>query len=130
MSGFERGAKPNQIMKEMIMKIHCSIIAAAFALASLGVVQAEGLKPIEGQAVDLGNLSGVAYYTVERDGFHIVATLAQQGEDGAPVRVETVLAPGQSVTFSTPRGVGAGPDAVEISRWNDHVLVHKTSLVN
>ena len=130
MSGFERGAKPNQIMKEMIMKIHCSIIAAAFALASLGVVQAEGLKPIESQAVDLDDLSGVAYYTVERDGFHVVATLAQQGEDGAPVRVETVLAPGQSVTFSTPRGVGAGPDAVEISRWNDHVLVHKTSLVN
>ena len=111
------------------MKIYRTLIAATFALASLSAVQAEGLRPIQSQAIDLGDLSGVAYYTVERDGFHVVATLAQQGEGAGPVRVETVLAPGQRVTFSTPRGMGAGPDALEISRWNDQVLVRK-ALVN
>jgi hypothetical protein len=112
------------------MKIYRTLIAATFALASLSAVQAEGLRPIQSQTIDLGDLSGVAYYTVERDGFHVVATLAQPGEDGAPVRVETVLAPHQKVTFSTPRGAGAGPDALEISRWNDQVLVRKAALVD
>ena len=31
-------------------------------------------------------MSGVAYYTVERDGFRVVTTLAQ-GETGTPVRM-------------------------------------------
>ncbi len=112
------------------MNIHRTIIAAAFALASLNAAQAKELRPMQSQAIDLGNLAGVAYYTVEHEGFHVVATLAQQSEDGAPVRVETILAPGQSVMFSTPRGVGAGPDAIEISRSTDQVLVRKTGLVN
>jgi hypothetical protein len=112
------------------MKVRRTLIAAAFALASFSAVEAEGLRPIQSQAIDLGDLSGVAYYTVERDGFHVVATLAQQGEDAAPVRVETILAPGQKVTFSTPRGLGAGPDALEISRWNDQVVGRKAALVN
>jgi hypothetical protein len=118
------------MMKDLIMNFYRTLAAAAFALASLSAVEAEGLKPIQSQAIDLGGLSGVAYYTVESDGFHVVATLAQAGEDGAPVRVKSVLAPGQSVTFSTPRGAGAQAEAVEISRWNDHVLVHKTALSN
>jgi hypothetical protein len=96
------------MMKDMIMKVSRTITAGAFALASLGAVEAEGLRPVQSQTVDLGDLSGVAYYTVKRDGFHVVATLAQQGEDGAPLRVEIVLAPGQRVTFSTPRRVAKG----------------------
>jgi hypothetical protein len=130
MSG-EPGAKPNQMMKDMIMKVSRTLLAAAFALASLSAAEAEGLRPIQSQTVDLGDLSGVAYYTVERDGFHVVATLAPQGEDAAPLRVETVLAPGQKITFSTPRGPGSGPVALEISRWSDQVLVRKAAaLVN
>ena len=112
------------------MKIYRTLMAAAFALASLSAVEAEGLRPIQSQTIDLGDLSGVAYYTIERDGFHVVATLAQPGENGAPVRIETVLAPGQKVTLSAPRGVGDGPDALEISRWNDRVLVRKAALVD
>ena len=70
-------------------------------------------------------MSGIAYYTVERNGFRVVATLAQEGQDGAPVRVEAVLAPGQSVVLSSARGAGAAPDAVEISRRDDRVLVRE-----
>jgi hypothetical protein len=35
-------------------------------------------------------VSGVAYYTVEPDGFHVVTTLAQD-EAGTPIRFVTAL---------------------------------------
>jgi hypothetical protein len=96
------------------------LVAAAFTLASLEAVHADGLRPIDAMSINLGEVSGVAYYTVERDGFRVVATLAQ-GMAGTPIRVVSVLAPGQRVAFSTPRQVGA----LEISRNGDSVLVHK-----
>jgi hypothetical protein len=52
-----------------------SVLVAAFALACLDA-QADGLRPIDSMSIDLGEVSGVAYYTVERDGFHVVTTLA------------------------------------------------------
>lgn len=104
------------------------IIAAALALATLsGVAHADGLQPVESRNIDLGAVSGIAYYTVERDGVRVVATLAQQGEDATPVRVEVLLGQGQSMTLSTPHGVGIAPEAVEVSRQADTVLVRKTS---
>ena len=72
-------------------------------------------------------MSGVAYYTVEPDGFRVVATLNQEGEDAKPVRVEAVLAPGQSVVLSTPRGVDEAPAAVEIGRQADSLFVRKAA---
>ena len=88
----------------------------------------EGLRPVHAQGIDLGAVSGVAYYTVEHDGFRVVVTLAQGGEDAmASVRFEAVLAPGQSVVLSTSRGVGTPPDAVEISRHADTVLVRQAA---
>ena len=94
------------------------LAAAALALATaIAPAHAEGLKPtqardIDAQGIDLGAVSGVVYYTVEPGGFHVVATHEQQVEDATPVRVETVLAPGQSVVLSTPRGAGEAPEAV------------------
>ena len=110
------------------MTIHRTILAAAFAL-SIGVAHADGLQPIEGQSIHLGEVSGVAYYTVERDAFRLVATLAQ-GEAGTPVRIEAFLASGQSLVLSTPREAGTGSNAVEISRRGDQVLVHKVAVTN
>ena len=111
------------------MTIHPTILAAAVALASVGLARAEGSEPGQARSIDLGAVSGIAYYTVERDGFRVVATLAHRGEDAAaaPVRVEAVLAPGQSVVLSSPRGAGTPPDAVEISREADAVLVRKAA---
>ncbi len=107
------------------------VIAGALALAlSTGAVAAHELKPVAAEAIDLGEVSGVAYYTVERDGFHVVATVASEGGEGRPVRLEAILAPGQSVTLSAPGALGDGPDVVEITRSNDRVLVRKTALVN
>jgi hypothetical protein len=102
------------------------IIAAALGLASLGAAAAEELRPLQGQSIGLGEVSGVAYYTVEPNGFHVVATLAQPDEAATPMRIETVLAEGQSVTLSTPGGVDVRPGFIEISRQNDQVLVHKS----
>jgi hypothetical protein len=101
------------------MSIRNILFATAFALASLGATRADGLRPVEAKSIDLGDVSGVAYYTAERDGFHVVTTLAQ-GEAGTPIRVVSVLAPGQRVVLSTPQ---AG--ALEISRQGDSVLVRK-----
>src|SRR5882757_3765372 len=111
--------------KEIAMSIRRMLFAAAFALASLEAAHADGLRPIEAKSIDLGEVSGIAYYTVERDGFHVVTTLAQ-GMAGTPIRVVSVLAPGQSVAFSTPHQAGA----LEISRNGESVLVRKVKLVS
>jgi hypothetical protein len=106
------------------MLIRSTILAAAMTLAPLPAVQADGVQPLHAQTINLGEVSGVAYYTVEADGFHVVTTLVQ-GETGSPVRVVNVLAPGQSVVLSTPREIGLAPVEVEISRQADTLLVRK-----
>jgi hypothetical protein len=107
---------------EGLMSIRSTLFAAAFTLASLGTGYANGLRPIEGQSIDLGDVSGVAYYTVEPDGFRVVATLAQ-GEAGTPIRFVSVLAPGQRVVLSTPHQSGA----LAISRNGNSLLVRKAN---
>lgn len=103
-------------------------LATVLALTAVTTAHADGLLPRQAQVIDLGDMSGVAYYTAERSGYRVVATFAQngaQGEAGTPVRFEAVLAPGQSVVLSTPRAAGRAADAVEISRENDTMLVCK-----
>jgi hypothetical protein len=112
------------------MHTHRTFIAAALALAVAGPAMAQGLKPIQSQSIDLGRVSGDAYYTVEPDGYRVVATFGQRGAAVTPVRFEAVLAPGQRVVFSAPNGVGAPADAVEISRLNNQVVVHKAAVTN
>ncbi len=105
------------------MTIRNMLFVTAFVVASLGAAHADGLRPIEAKSVNLGDVSGVAYYTVERDGFHVVTTLAQ-GQAGTPIRLVSVLAPGQSVVLSTPNG----SSEVQISRKGDRVLVRGTNV--
>jgi predicted aconitase len=107
------------------MNIKQTALAAALALLSAGPAQADGLKPFRGRVIDLGDVSGVAYYTVERDGFRVIATLAKKAEDAVPVRVVATLAPDQSLTLSTPHEAGAPADAVEIVRRADTLLIHE-----
>ena len=100
-------------------------IAVPLELASLVPAGAEAPKPARAYPVDLGGVPGVAYATVERDGLRLVATLAQPTADAAPLRFETLLAPGQTVRISRPGPVGAAPDQVEITRKADGILVRK-----
>ena len=104
------------------MSIRSMFFAAAFGIASTATAHAGGLRPMEGRSIDLGGISGIAYYTVQRDGFHVVATLAHC-ESGTPIRVVTVLAPGQRVVLSTPQQAGA----IEIRRNGDGVLISKAN---
>ena len=53
-------------------------------------------------------------------------TTIAQGEAGTPIRVVSVLAPGQRVVLSTPHQA----DALEISRNSDSVLVRKVNAVS
>jgi hypothetical protein len=101
--------------------------AAALAVAVATPALAGDLKPIQDQRIDLGSVAGDAYYTVEPDGFRVVATFARRGESGAPVRFQAILAPGQSVIFSTPRGLGEPANEVEIVRQQNRILVHKAA---
>jgi hypothetical protein len=112
---------------ETAVTIRHTTLAAALALAFIGPAQAEELKPLQGQVIGLGDVSGVAYYTVERDGFRVVATLAKKDKDAVPVRFVAVLSPSQSLTLSTPREAGTPADAVEIIRRADTVLVHEAA---
>jgi hypothetical protein len=66
------------------MTIRQTNFAAAFALAAIGPAHAEGLKPLQGRVIDLGDVSAVAYYTVERDGFRVVGTLCPCGSWPCP----------------------------------------------
>ena len=117
------------------MTIRRSILATAFALAVpfavaiTSAAQADELRPIEGRTINLGEVSGVVYYTVEREGLHVVATLAQ-GDSGTPVRIEAILAPGQSVLLSAPRGLGMTAQTVEIRRHDDRILVQAAPVTN
>ena len=85
---------PGTQPQEFVMLIRSPVVAATLILASLGAARADGVRPNEARSIDLGEVNGVAYYTVEREGFRVVTTLAQ-GEAGTPVRVVSVLAPGQ-----------------------------------
>jgi hypothetical protein len=106
------------------MLIRSTLLAATLALATVGAVHADGVQPMHAQTIDLGAVSGVAYYTVERDGFHVVTTLVE-GETGTPVRVVNILAPGQSVVLSAAREAGTAPVEIEISRQGDSLLVRE-----
>ncbi len=106
-----------------------SLFAAAALLAAATGARAEGLDPAAGQFIDLGTVAGTAYYTVQPDGFHVVATLADT-RSGAPMRVEATLAAGQTVVLSTPGGRSGAPRTVEITRIDREVLVHSVALTN
>src|SRR6478736_4021466 len=121
----ERRAWPTAQLKEINMSIRSGLLAATLALATFGTAHADSLRPIQAKSIDLGGVSGVAYYTVERDGFHVVTTLAE-GEAGTPIRVVSILSPGQRVVLSTPAPVGG----IEISREGDRVLVHRSNPVS
>lgn len=110
------------------MSIRSKILAAAFIIAAFGPARADSTQPIKAQSIELGEVFGVAYYTVEREGFRVVTTLAQ-GETGTPVRMVVVLAPGQSVTLSSLRDQGVAPIAIEISRQADTLRFRKAEAI-
>lgn len=121
-------------MKNTVILSAAALVAtvAAFGLLSgrssdaVAAVGAE-MKPAHAQTIDLVAMRGVAYYTVEADGYRVVATLA--GEAGAlPVRFVATLGQDQKIDISVPRGPGEQPVAAEIVRVGDKVYVSNPKL--
>ena len=103
-----------------------TLASAAVAVLIASPVQADELRPVEGRSLQLGSLGGVAYYTVQEDGYRLVATLA--GRDGTPVRFESVMSPGQTIVVSVPGVAGAAAEIAEFSRDGDRLLVKTTAV--
>jgi hypothetical protein len=112
------------------MRYQSLIIAAVLGVAVSAPVLANDLKPVQSQSIDLGDVAGDLYYTVEQDGFHVVATFAQRETIGTPVRLQAVLAPGQALTFSSPRAAGEQPVSFSIRRQDQQVIVADAPLTN
>ncbi|WP_292354900.1 hypothetical protein [Mesorhizobium sp.] len=103
--------------------------AFAFALlAATGGAAASELAPGSGHSIQLGNVSGAVYYTVEQDGYRVVATMAS-GAEQQPVRVVSTLAPGQRMMISVPQAVGQPSIDFEILRDGKALLVSEPNLV-
>ncbi|HSI42419.1 MAG TPA: hypothetical protein VLA00_17880 [Xanthobacteraceae bacterium] len=116
-------------MKPTVM-LSCLLLVGSVAGVGALVSRPEesaALKPAQASAIRLGTLSGTAYYTVERDGFRVVTTLAE-GADGRPMRFVGTLVPGQKILISVPREAGALALTAEISRQGDKVFVTDASL--
>jgi hypothetical protein len=99
-----------------------SYCVLAGLIGAVGAAQGQDLLPMEAGKVSLGDFAGVAYYTVEKDGLRVVATLAQ-GEAGTPIRFVATLAPGQKALLSVASGIGQSEQSVELVRVEDRISV-------
>jgi len=106
------------------------LVAAAAAIAIAAPALAQNLAPMEDHSIDLGQVSGDAYYAVGRDGFHVVATFTRPHGAGAPIRFQAILAPGQSVIVSSPGREGEQPASLEITRQNDQIVVRRSDVID
>jgi hypothetical protein len=95
--------------------------SAAALLFATGVAAASDLAPGNGYSIQLGEFDGSVYYTVEPDGYRVVATLASKVEQ-LPIRFVSTLERGQSMTISVPRAAGQAPVDMNIVR-NGETLV-------
>ena len=98
----------------------------AFALACMAISDvslAGELAPGNAHSVHLEGVDGVVYYTVEQDGYRVVATVAS-GAAEAPIRFIATLGPGQRLAIAVPRA-GDQPSAdLEILRDGEALLVN------
>ena len=104
-------------------------LALLFATCLVGSgALADELQPIQGRSVVLGPVNGIAYYTNDAAGSHVVATLSS-GEGSTPIRVVATLIAGQNLTLSVPHGVGEPATHVTFSRQGEHVFVTSDAAV-
>ena len=84
--------------------------------------QAMDIKPVQGVTVALGWATGVAYYTIEPNGYRVVATFA--ADDGeTPLRFEAVLTDRQEMLVSVPGPVGTKANELVIARSGDRLSI-------
>ena len=91
-------------------------------LAMSGTAAASELAPGNGRTLHLGGFDGIVYYTIEQDGYLVVATLTSRAKT-PPIRFVATLAPGQSMTISVPQAVGEPSLDFEIARIGETLFV-------
>lgn len=102
---------------------------AALALLAASTVTAHAEAPVA-YPIALGDLHGVAYYTVEPEGIHVVATV-MEGEGGSPMRSSALLRPGQTMRLSSPGEVGQPATELELRADADRLeITPNLSLIN
>jgi hypothetical protein len=109
------------------------LFAATLSLAAAAFAGSQAAAPVAApadQRVDLGRQQGDFYTVKQADGLHVVATFAEPDQNAVPVRFETVLAPGQTVTVSSPRGAGEPANSVALTRRGDRVEIHKIAAID
>lgn len=102
------------------------ITAAAILAATTAGATAGELKPLAGHAINLGNIHGAAYYTIEDKGLRLVATLAE-GETGSPVRFVSTLSEGQTMVIEVPRSSNHVAKELTFRRTGDRIVVEDAS---
>ena len=102
-------------------------VIAAVLLWFGATAQAEVIQPIQAVSIPLGDVTGVAYYTVQPDGYRVVVTLAA-GQETTPIRVVSILTSGQKMVVSTPGPVGSEAKEIEITRVGEELIVRKSEL--
>lgn len=97
--------------------------ALALSLAGFaGAASAEEVAPAAAKLIDLGDVRGVAYYTVAPEGYRLVATLVAN-ESGAPLRVTATLAPDQRIDLSVPGAYGEADSSLAFVRHGDRLEI-------
>ncbi|TCK31672.1 hypothetical protein EV667_1783 [Ancylobacter aquaticus] len=96
-------------------------LIAVAVIAPVRAADKVGLKPATAQTINIGYVNGVAYYTPQADGYHVVATLTVAG--GAPIRVSATLQPDQVVSFSVPGAADTAESLVQIARRGDQITL-------
>jgi hypothetical protein len=96
--------------------------ALAIALGLSTSALAGPMEPTHGYSVDLGQIRGSAYYTVEPDGLRLVAIFAE-GENGKPIRLNVTLSPNQRLRVAVPGEMHGPTSEIEFVREGDEVVV-------
>jgi hypothetical protein len=106
------------------MRRTVALITAAAGLMVVGAAQAAELDALAARSIRLGDVVGTAYFTVEKSGHQVVATVTS-GHNARPVRFIATLLPGQKTALSVPRRPGESALTLEFERIGDRIFVNE-----
>jgi hypothetical protein len=118
---------PFLLISALALFLSIAVVAIASLVGTAGVDipgagHAEPLRPAETRNIDLGRVAGVAFYTVEREGYRLVISV-QALETGTPLRFVTTLAPEQQMTLAVPQPDGEHAVEVHFVRHGERIDV-------
>jgi len=86
------------------------------------------IAPGQGLPFVLGDIAGVAYFTLAPSGLRLVATIGTAGDPGrTPVRFVATLQPNQAATVSAPGKTGEKSIEVSFVRQGERLIVKAPS---